>query len=40
VDVTIAYRAHIIAMFMIELFFEDELRTAFGTTITPFQGLS
>jgi hypothetical protein len=40
VDVTIAYRAHIIAMFMIELFFEDELRTAFGTAITPFQRLS
>jgi hypothetical protein len=40
VDVTIAYRAHIIAMFMIILFLEDELRTAFGTAITPFQGLS
>jgi hypothetical protein len=40
VVVTIAYRAHIIAMFTIELFFEDELRTAFGTAITPFQRLS
>jgi hypothetical protein len=40
VVVTIAYGAHVIAMFLIKLFLKDELRTAFGTAITPFQGLS
>jgi hypothetical protein len=39
VVVTIAYGAHVIAMFLIKLFLKDEPRTAFGTAVASLQSL-